>query len=42
MNTPPYLFQTTEALTSTLVEIDSAIEKIKQLQKDKPGMWGAI
>ena len=42
MNTSPYLFQTTEALTSTLAEIDSAIEKIKQLQEAKPSMWGAI
>ena len=42
MNRSSYLFQTTEALTSTLVEIDSAIGKIKQLQIAKPNMWGAI
>ena len=42
MNRSSYLFQTTEALTSTLAEIDSAIEKIKQLQIAKPNMWGAI
>ena len=42
MNKSPYRFQTTEALTSMLVEIDSAIEKIKQLQIAKPNMRGAI
>jgi len=42
MNNSSYLFQTTEALTGTLVKIDSAIEKIKQLQNNKPNIWGAI
>jgi len=42
MNTPSYLVQPTEALTDTLVKIDAAVEQIKQLQTEKPTMWGVI
>ncbi|RVU85933.1 Fic family protein [Leucothrix sargassi] len=42
MQSSTYLFQAPESLTKTLNEIDAAVEKINQLQKDKPTVWGAI
>lgn len=42
MQSSTYLFQAPASLTETLNEIDSAVEKINHLQKDKPTVWGAI
>ncbi|PWQ92492.1 Fic family protein [Leucothrix pacifica] len=42
MNISSYLVQPTEALTNKLVKIDAAVEQIKQLQTEKPTMWGVI